>query len=179
MKVLFALLGGAACRMYITKGKRHFPLIKFFSWLQWNLHDYRPEKNSNGKEFSLFMYGFILGFITQFYHIFPPFWFMIFAWTLPEIIIKIIPECEKNDPYYIYESVKWSRSLRRLICKKTAKKSIKASFLQTCWKERKRVHASCSLLVNTLSLEQETNTTETVTFICHFPSHVSDFLHFK
>lgn len=108
------------------------------AWLQtW-------KKNSEGKEFSLFVCGFILGFLTQFYNIFSPFWFMIFAWTLPEIIVKIIPECEKDDPYYINESVKWSRGPRKLICKKTQWRSpSKASFLQTCWKEREK---ECTLL---------------------------------
>lgn len=128
----------------------------------------------------MFVCGFILGFLTQFYNIFSPFWFMIFAWTLPEIIIKIIPECEKDDPYYINESVKWSRGPRKVICKNHSEEVHQRHlFYRHVEKREKKSAHSCSLLLNTLSLEQETNMTETVTFIRHSPNHVSNFLHFK
>lgn len=66
-----------------------------------------------------------------------------------------------------------------LSVKNTVKKPSKISFYRQVERRQKKSECSYSSVIDNLSLGQETNMTETVTFICHSLNHLSNFLHPK
>lgn len=99
MKALFALPDYAACRTFMINGKFHSSLKNFcFFIVTVKSTRLQISDNSEDKESFLFICGFILGFITQFYKIFSPFSFMILCVNLPR----------NNDQNNSWVWVKWS-----------------------------------------------------------------------